>query len=87
MQQGQITGQSAVLANSADAITSTQIDSYHVKLQKDEDGRFVATVDDLAGVISDGATEDEALDNVQEAMVAMLESMGTRKAFMLVASE
>ena len=87
MHPEQITGLTAILAQSSEAVTSTQIETYYIKLTKDQEGRFVATVDGLSGVISDGATEDEALDNVHEAIEAMLESMGTKKAFMLIASE
>ena len=83
----QVTGLTAIPAKSSEAVTSTQIETYHVKLTKDQEGRFVATADELSGVISDEATDDEALDNVHEAIEAMLESMGTKKAFMLIMSE
>ena len=85
--QEQIAGSTAILVKSSAVVTSTQVETYHVKLEQDEDGRFVSTVDDLPGVISDGATKEEALDNVYEATEAMLESMDTKKAFMLIADE
>lgn len=67
--------------------TSIPVEVYFVELKQDEDGRFVATVPALPGVVTDGATEDEALDNAREAIDAMLESLGTKKAFMLFTSE
>ena len=66
--------------------TTTKVKFYHVKLVH-EDGRFVATVPELRGVISDGAMKDEAMANVHEAVEAMLESMGQQKMFMLITTE
>ena len=54
---------------------------YAVILEKDEDGRFVASVPDLPGTISDGATEDDALVNIKDAILAMLESMGQESIY------
>ena len=85
--QEQVTGMTTVLAEVLESPTSKQLETYHVKLEQDEDGRFVATVPQLTGVISDGATEDEALENVYEAVEAMLESMGLKKEFMLITVE
>lgn len=48
-------------------------------LPEAEGGGYVATVPDLPGCMSDGATEHEALDNVREAINAWIEraqSMG-----------
>lgn len=70
----------------ATQIIATEFEIYHVKLVRDEDGRFVATVSELQGVISDGATKDEAMANVHEAVDAMLESMKQHKMFMLIAT-
>jgi len=41
---------------------------FKVKLEKDEDGFFVATVPSLPGCISQGRTEEEAYRNIQEAI-------------------
>lgn len=41
---------------------------FKVKIEKDEDGFFVATVPSLPGCISQGRTEEEAYQNIQEAI-------------------
>ena len=64
--------------------TSTDTEIYFVELKQDEDGRFVATVPKLPGVVTDGATEDEALDNVNDAVQAMLEAKGLKQQFILI---
>ena len=51
---------------------------YRVILEQDEDGVFVAEVPALPGCISQGATRAEALQNIQEAMEAYLESLKAR---------
>jgi predicted RNase H-like HicB family nuclease len=43
-------------------------------LPADEGGGFVATVPDLPGCMSDGATPEEALSNVQDAIVTWIEA-------------
>jgi predicted RNase H-like HicB family nuclease len=48
---------------------------YRVLIEPDEDGVFVATVPSLPGCISQGATRDEAVLNVREAIRAYLESL------------
>ncbi len=85
----QVTGLTTVVENdfTVTLIPATVVEFYSIKLVQDEDGRFVATVPELQGVISDGATKDEAMANVHEAIEAMLESMGQQKAFMLIAIE
>ena len=87
MHQEQVTGLTTILAEVLESPTSKQLETYGVKLKQDEDGRFVATVPQLPGVVSDGSTEDEALENVYEAVDAMLESMKLEKAFMLFTVE
>ncbi len=64
--------------------TSNQVEIYSVELKQDEDERFVATVPKLPGVVTDGATEDESLDNVNDAIQAMLEAKGLEKQFILI---
>jgi predicted RNase H-like HicB family nuclease len=52
---------------------------YRVLLEQDEDGVFVAEVPALPGCISQGATRDEALANIREAIqgyIASLEAHG-----------
>ena len=58
--------------------------TYHILLETDEDGRVVASCAELKGVVTDGATEDEALKNSGKAVQAMLESLGKKEEFNLV---
>ena len=46
---------------------------FKIKLETDEDGTFVATVPSLPGCISQGKTEDEAIENIKEAIQVHLE--------------
>ena len=48
---------------------------YRVKIERDEDGVFVAEVPALPGCISQGRTRAEALTNVKEAIEAYLASL------------
>lgn len=48
---------------------------YRVKIERDEDGAFVAEVPALPGCISQGKTRGEALTNVKEAIEAYLASL------------
>lgn len=41
---------------------------FKVRLEKDEDGWYIATVPALPGCISQGKTEKEALNNITEAI-------------------
>ena len=43
---------------------------FHVVLEKDEDGWIVAECPSLPGCVSQGKTEQEALENVKEAITA-----------------
>ena len=45
---------------------------FHVTLEKDEEGWFVAECPALPGCVSQGRDEKEALENVQEAIRAWL---------------
>ncbi len=49
--------------------------NFKVIIEEDEDGAFVATVPALPGCISQGDTEEEALENVKEAIELHLESL------------
>jgi predicted RNase H-like HicB family nuclease len=40
----------------------------------EEGGSFVATVPDLPGCMSDGATPEEAVSNIQDAIIAWIEA-------------
>lgn len=48
---------------------------YRVTIEPDEDGVFVAEVPALPGCITQGATRQEALENVKEAIALYLESL------------
>ena len=44
------------------------------RLAESDGGGYLATVPDLPGCMSDGATPEEALGNVQEAIVSWIEA-------------
>ena len=44
------------------------------QLAEDDGGGYLATVPDLPGCVSDGATPEEALKNVQEAIASWIEA-------------
>jgi predicted RNase H-like HicB family nuclease len=46
--------------------------SYHVDIEQEEDGRFVAEVIDLPGVMAYGSSADEALAHVQALALRVL---------------
>jgi predicted RNase H-like HicB family nuclease len=48
---------------------------FRVLLQQDEDGVMVAEVPALPGCISQGATRDQALSNIREAIAGYLDSL------------
>ena len=48
---------------------------YRVLIEQDEDGMYAAQVPALPGCISQGATRQEALTNIREAVAAYLESL------------
>ena len=48
---------------------------YRVLIEQDEDGIFVAECPSLPGCVSQGATRDEALANLKDAMVGYVESL------------
>jgi predicted RNase H-like HicB family nuclease len=48
---------------------------YRVLIETDEDGVFVAEVPSLPGCVSQGATREEALVNIKEAIAVYLESL------------
>ena len=51
---------------------------YRVLIEQDEDGMFIIDVPALPGCISQGKTREEALQNIQEAIAAYLESLKAR---------
>ncbi len=51
---------------------------FRILIEPDEDGVVVATVPSLPGCVSQGATRDEAVRNVREAIEGYLESLRER---------
>ena len=51
---------------------------FRIIVEPDEDRVFVANVPSLPGCISQGATRDEALHNIREAIQGYLESLRER---------
>ncbi len=48
---------------------------FRIVIEQDEDGVFVASCPSLPGCHSQGATRDEAMANIREAMEAYLDSL------------
>jgi predicted RNase H-like HicB family nuclease len=48
---------------------------FRVRIERDEDGFFVAEVPSLPGCVTQGSTREEAVNNAQEAIAAYLESL------------
>ena len=51
---------------------------YPISLDRDEDGVWIAECPAIPGCISQGATKDEAMANVKEAIAACLEVRSER---------
>ena len=51
---------------------------FRIIVDIDEDGVFVATVPSLPGCVSQGATREEALGNIREAIEGYVESLRER---------
>ncbi len=47
---------------------------FHITIERDEDGRYVAECTDLPGCLSEGETLEEALENISEAIIGCLKS-------------
>lgn len=47
---------------------------FNITIEQDEDGRFVAECIDLPGCLSEGDTVEEAIRNINEAIVGCLKS-------------
>lgn len=53
----------------------------HVTVEKDEAGYFVVEVPALPGCLSQGKTQEEALENIKEAIEGWLEVMEAKHPF------
>jgi len=51
---------------------------FHVTLDRDEDGVWVAECPSIPGCVSQGTTKDEALENIREAIALCLEVRSER---------
>ncbi len=47
---------------------------FHITIEQDEDGRYVAEYVDLPGCLTEGDTIEEALENINEAIIGCLKS-------------
>ena len=47
---------------------------FHITIERDEDGRYVAECTDLPGCLSEGETMGEAIENISEAIIGCLKS-------------
>lgn len=47
---------------------------FHITIERDEDGRYVAECTDLPGCLSEGDSIEEAVENISEAIVGCLKS-------------
>ncbi len=47
---------------------------FHITIERDEDGRYVAECTDLPGCLSEGETLEEAMENISEAIIGCLKS-------------
>ncbi len=54
--------------------------TFHVTVEQAEDGYFVVECPALPGCVSQGETEVEALENIEEAMVAWVWAEGQKSA-------
>ena len=56
-------------------ITMVEIQPIRVELEREEDGRILASVPDLPGVMAYGATEEEAVRKVKSIALQVLADM------------
>lgn len=47
---------------------------FHITIERDKDGRYVAECTDLPGCLSEGETLDDAMENISEAIIGCLKS-------------
>lgn len=53
----------------------------HIAIEKDEAGYYVAEVPALPGCLSQGATYEEAITNIKEAIEGWLDVMESKQSF------
>lgn len=47
---------------------------FHITIERDEEGRYVAECTDLPGCLSEGDTLQEAMESISEAIIGCLKS-------------
>ncbi len=47
---------------------------FKITIERDEDGRYVAECPDLSGCLSEGENPEDALENINEAIIGCLKS-------------
>jgi predicted RNase H-like HicB family nuclease len=47
---------------------------FHITIERDEEGRYVAECTDLPGCLSEGCTLEETIENISEAIIGCLKS-------------
>ena len=60
--------------NTREVIRMTMATKYHVLVEKDDDGWYVATVKELRGCVTQGKTRKQAMERIEEAIVGYLEA-------------
>jgi predicted RNase H-like HicB family nuclease len=55
-----------------------EIEPIRVEIEREDDGRFLASVPDLPGVMAYGASEDEAIRKVKSIALQVLADMVVR---------
>ena len=56
-------------------LTMVEIEPIRVEIEREDDGRFLASVPDLPGVMAYGASEDEAIRKVKSIALQVLADM------------
>ena len=47
---------------------------FHITVERDDDGKYVAECADLPGCLSEGENIEEAMENISEAIIGCLKS-------------
>jgi predicted RNase H-like HicB family nuclease len=56
-------------------LSMVEIEPIRVEIEREDDGRFLASVPDLPGVMAYGASEDEAIRKVKSSALQVLADM------------
>ena len=58
--------------------------TYIIKLEKDDDGKFLVKCPELPGIVTSGQTEEEAIKNAYDAVRVTHEGLGITQKFQLL---